>query len=183
LLIVFEKTVRLPVGPYSIVGVAQEVDGHGMARGAAVGALEKPKTNAVEFLHPLDIMQWGPGSFVSEDGNARSEGWSALRYGMANSDRPISLVVSVCRGKGVKESLTIEKSLLVTDRELQFSRTDWPQEHNSHCLVVKDDLLAAGRLPWSNRPYEVTFVVRVNDSSGETVAKTSRAFWIIGPSR
>jgi hypothetical protein len=163
--------------------LAQEVDGHGLARGTAVGAFEKPKNKAVGFLHPLDIMQWGRGTFLSEDGNARREDWSSLRYGMANSDRPISLIVSVCRGKGVQEPLTIEKSLFLSDKELRFSSTDWPQEHNSPCLVVKDDLVAAGRLPWLNQPYEVTFVVRVNEASGKTVANTSRSFWIIGPTR
>jgi hypothetical protein len=179
--VVFEKTVLLPVGPYALVGVAQEVDGHGLARGTDVGTLETPNDDAVGFLHALDIMQWGPGAFVSEDGNGRMEEWSSLRYGMANSDRPISLIVSVCRGKGVHEPLTIETSLLLPDKELRFSRTEWPQGNKSPCLVVKDDLLATRLLPWSNRSYETTFVVKVNESSGKTIATTSRDFWIIGP--
>ena len=181
--IVFDKTVSLPVGPYSIVGVAQEVNGHGMARGTGFGILERPKNNAVGFLHGLDVMQWGPGTFVSEGGSARKEGWSSLRYGMANSDRAISVVVSVCRGKGVQTALTIEKSLVLPDKELRFGTTDWPLGHNTPCLVVKDDLLAAELLPWSNRPYESTFVVKVTDPSGKTVATASKAFWIIGPTR
>jgi hypothetical protein len=181
--VVFEKEVSLPIGPYMIVGVAQEVDGHGLARGTEVGAFNPPNKNAVEFLYPLHIMQWGAGTFVSEAGNARKEDWGSLHFAMANSDRPISLVVSVCRGKNVQGHLTIEKSLLLPDTELRFSKTDWPQEQNAPCLVVKDDLSAAGRLPWSNQPYEVTFVVSVNDASGKTVANTSRAIWIIGPTR
>jgi hypothetical protein len=175
--------VRLPVGPYSIVGVAQEVDGHGLARGTDVGTLTKPDNDGVGFVHALDIMQWGSGTFVAEDGNARLNAWSSLRYGMANSDRPISLIVSVCRGKGVHEPLTIEKSLVLPDRQLRFSRTAWPQDNKSLCLVVKDDLLATSLLPWSGRPYETTFIVKVNESSGKTIATSSRAFWIIGPTR
>lgn len=180
---VFDKTVSLPLGPYSIVGMAQEVNGHGMARGTELGILEKPKNDAVGFLHALDIMQWGSGTFVSEAGNARKEEWSSLRYGMANSDRAISLVVSVCRGKGVEAPLTIGKRLVLPDKDLRFSTTDWPLEHHAPCLVVKDDLLAADLLPWSNQPYESTFVVKVSDPSGKTVATASKAFWIIGPTR
>lgn len=181
--IVFEKQVTLPVGPYWVVGIAQEVDGRGLARGTAVGSFEKPKKNAVEFLHPLDITQWGTGTFVSEAGNPRAGGWSSLRYGMAYSDRPISLVVSLCRGKNVQGRLTIDRRLLLPGKELHLARTDWPQATAGACRVVNDDPIAAGRLPWSNQPYEATFVVNVGDAAGKTVATTSRAFWVIGPSR
>lgn len=180
--VVFEKLVRLPTGPYWIVGIAQEVGGYGSARGTEVGSFEKPKKDAVEFLHPLDIMEWGTGVFVSDGGNARSYGWASARYGMAHTDRPISLVASLCRGKNVHEPLTIEKSLLLPDKELRLSTTDWRQDAASPCVFVDDDPLGAGRLPWSNQPYEATFVVNVSDRSGKTVAKTSRAFWVIGPS-
>jgi hypothetical protein len=180
---VFDKVVSLPVGPYAIVGVAQEVAGHGLARGASVGTLEKPDNDAVGFVHGLDIMQRAPGTFVADHGVSHMEEWSALRYGMANSDRPISLVVSMCRGKGVQEPLTIEKSLLLPDKELRFSRTDWPPSDNFRCVVVKDDLLASDQLPWSNQPYEPTFVVTVKTPSGTTLATHRRAFWIIGPTR
>ncbi len=181
--IVFQKQARLPFGPYWVVGIAQEVEGLGLARGTEVGAFEKPKKNAVEFLHPLDVMQWGAGTFVSEEGAARTEGWIPLRYGMARSDRPISLVFSLCRGKGVREPLTIEKSLSLPDQEIRFSATDWTQAPATLCLVVNDDPLPAGRLPWSNQPYEATFVVKAADAAGRTVARTSRTFWIIGPTR
>ena len=181
--VVFQKQVRLPVGPYWVVGIAQEVDGHGSARGTTAGAFEKPKRNAVEFLHPLDIMEWGTGAYVFEEGNARKGGWSSLRYGMAHSDRPISLAVSLCRGKNVRGQLAIEKSLHLPDHEIRFPRTDWPQAQGTPCLFVNDDPLAAGRLPWTDQPYEATFVVNVSDSHGKKVATTSRTFWVIGPSR
>jgi hypothetical protein len=181
--IVFQKQVRLPSGPYWVVGIAQEVDGHGSARGTAVGALEKPKKNAVEFVHSLDIMQWGTATFVSAEGTARSGGWSPLRHGMANSDRPVSLVFSLCRGKSVHAPLTIEKSLLMPDKEIRFSSTDWPRDPRNPCLVVNDEPLAAGRVPWPDRPYEATFVVKAIDAAGKTVARTSRTFWVIGPTR
>jgi hypothetical protein len=181
--IVFQKQVRLPTGPYWVVGIAQEIDGRGSARGTEVGVLDEPKKKAVEFVHSLDIMQWGAATFVSEEGTARPGGWSPLRYGMANSDRPLSLVFSLCRGKNVREPLKIEKSLLLPDEEIRFSSTDWPRMPHSPCLVVNDDPLAAGRLPWSQQPYEATFVVKAIDAAGRTVATTSRAFWVIGPTR
>jgi hypothetical protein len=181
--IVFQKKVRLPIGPYWVVGVAQEVDGPGSARGTEVGAFERPKKNAVEFLHPLDAMQWESGAFVSEEGPAHTEGWSSLRYGMANSDRPISLVFSLCRGRKAQEPLTIESRLMLPEKQLRFSRTVWPQSPGTPCLVVNSDPLVAGGLPWSNQAYEATFVVRVSDASGKAVANTSKAFWVIGPTR
>ena len=180
--IVFEKIVRLPVGPYSIVGMAQEVGGSGLARGTAAGVLARPKNNAVGFLHPLDLMQWQSGTYVSEKANARKTGWSPLRFGMAASDRPIALVTSVCRGASVHGRLTIEKSLLLPDRELHAPSTTWT-EQGSPCRVVRDDVLRAGELPWSNQPYEATLVVSVNDTSRRTIAKTSKAFWVVGPNR
>jgi hypothetical protein len=181
--IVFERTVALPFGRYWIVGTAQEVDGHRLARGTVVGGFKKPKGNAVEFPHPVNVMQKGPGSFVSEKGKALAEGWSSLRYTMASSDRPISFVVSLCRGKNVQGPLTIEQSLLLPEKELRFPRTDWPHEENAPCLVVNDTRLEAYRLPWSNKPYQVSFSVRVNNGSGETLAETTSSFWIVGPGR
>jgi hypothetical protein len=145
--------------------------------------LEKPKRNDVEFLHPLDVMQWSSGTFVSEEGNARSYGWSSLRYGMAHSDRPISLAASVCRGKNVREPLTIERRLLLPEQELRLSSATWTDQRNAPCRFIDDDPLEAERLPWPDRPYEATFVVSVSDRSGKTVAKASRTIWIIGPSR
>jgi hypothetical protein len=181
--IVFQKQVRLPAGPYWIVGIAEEVDGRGSARGTEVGALHEPGRKAVEFVHSLDIMQWGAATFVSEEWAARTGGWSPLRYGMASSDRPISLIFSLCRGKNVREPLTIEKSLLLPDAEIQFTSTAWPRAPRNPCLVVNDDPLAPGRLPWSDRPYEATFVVKAVDAEGKTVARTTRTFWVIGPTR
>lgn len=179
--IVFEHKVRLPVGPYWIVAVAQEVDGRGLARSTQVGTFKKPKKNAVEFLHPVDIMQWGSGAFVSEGREPRSKGWISLPYAMANYDQPILLVVSLCRGNSVHEPLTIEKSLLLPHQEFRFSKTNWPQEQDTPCLVVKDELLPADRLPRSKQPYEVTVVVRVSNASRKVVAETSKVFWVIGP--
>jgi hypothetical protein len=181
--IVFQKQVRLSPGPYWVVGIAQEVDGRGSARGTEVGVLAEPKKKAVEFVHSLDIMQWEAATFVSEEGTARPGGWSPLRYGMANSDRPLSLVFSLCRGRNAREPLKIEKSLLLPDTEIRFSSTAWPREPRNPCLVVNDDPLAAGRLPWSQQPYEATFVVKAVDAAGRTVARTAKAFWVIGPTR
>jgi hypothetical protein len=181
--IVFEKTVALPFGRYWVVGTAQEVDGYGLARGTVVGAFKKPNANAVEFPHPVNVMQKGPGTFASEKGKARAEGWSSLRFEMASSDRPISFVIPVCRGKNVRESLTIEQSLLLPDKDLQFSSTDWPHEENVRCLVVNDARLEADRLPWLNQPYEAVFVVKVRNGLGETLARATKSFWIVGPGR
>jgi hypothetical protein len=180
--IVFEKKVRLPVGPYSIIGVAQEVGNAGLARGTAAGVLSRPKKSEVGFLHPLDLMQSEPGTYVSENGTARKAGWSALRYGMAASDRPIALVTSVCRGANVHGPLTVDKTLLLPHEELHAPRTIW-HEQGSPCLVIRDDVLKDGELPWSHAPYETTLVVTVSDPSGRTVAKSSKAFWVIGPGR
>jgi hypothetical protein len=181
--VVFQKQASLPIGPYWVVGIAQEVDGRGLARGTEVGALIKPNKRAVEFLHALDIMQRGAATFVSENGTTRTGGWSRLRYGMANSDRPIALDFSLCRGTKVRGPLTIEKRLLLPDSEIRFPSADWPQALGNPCLVVNDEPLAAGRLPWSNQPYEATFVVQVIDAAGRTVARASNAFWVIGPAR
>jgi hypothetical protein len=181
--IVFQKQVRLPTGPYWVVGIAQEVGGRGSARGTEVGVLDEPERKAVEFVHSLDVMQWGAATFVSEEGTARSGGWSPLRYGMASSDRPISLIFSLCRGRNVRERLTIEKVLKLPDEEIRFPSTDWPRAPRNPCLVVNDEPLAAGRLPWPDRPYEATFVVKAIDAAGKTVASTTKAFWVIGPTR
>jgi len=180
--IVFEKQVRLSPGPYSIIGVAQEVGNSGLARGTAAGVLGRPERNAVGFLHPLDLMQSEPGTYVSEAGNARTAGWRHMRHGMAASDRPIALVTSVCRGAGVHGRLTIAKSLLLPGGELHAPSTTW-MEQGSPCRVIRDDVLREGELPWSNQPYEATLVVNVSDASGRTVARRSETFWVIGPRR
>lgn len=106
-----------------------------------------------------------------------------MRYGMASSDRPLSLIFSLCRGKNSRERLTIEKSLLLPGTEIRFSSTDWPRDPRKPCLVVNDDPLAASALPWPNRPYEATFVVQAIDAAGKTVARTTKSFWVIGPTR
>jgi hypothetical protein len=181
--VVFQKQVSLPIGPYWVVGIAQEVDGRGLARGTEVGELIKPTKASVEFVHALDILQWGAATFVSEGGKTQTDGWSSLRYGMASSDRPIAMAFSLCRGTKVRGPLTIEKTLLLPDGEIRLPGVDWPQSQRNLCLVVNDDPLAAGRLPWSNQPYEATFVVHAVDAAGRTVATASRAFWVIGPAR
>ena len=129
-------------------------------------------------------MQSEPGAYVSENGTARKTGWSALRYGMAASDRPIALVTSVAAGRTLHGPLTVDK----TFKLLLAQRASRPEDHvaraGSPCLVIRDDVLKDGELPWPHVPaYETTLVVTVSDQSGRTVAKSSKAFWVIGPGR
>jgi hypothetical protein len=177
---VFEKHVTLPIGPYSIVGVAQEVGGPGLARGTLAGVLMRPKKNAVGFLQPPALLEWRPGTFVSEDGKARKAGWSPLCYGMAASDRPISIVASTCRGERVRGALTIDTTVRLPDKELRMTTKRWP-DRVAACRI-DSDVIMAGALPWSNRPYEAIVLVNVSDASGRSVARGSNAFWVIGPS-
>jgi hypothetical protein len=72
---------------------------------------------------------------------------------------------------------------LLPGGEIRFPSADWPQSPGSPCLFTNDDPLAAGRLPWSNQPYEATFVVHAVDAAGRKVATASKAFWVIGPAR
>lgn len=178
--IVFEKRVKLPAGPYSIVGVAQEAGGPGLARGTVAGVLVRPAKTAVAFLHPPEVLQWEPGAFVAEGTVPRKAGWTPVRFGMAASDRATSLLTPVCRGANVRGALTIEKTVLLPEDEIRLPATDW-RDAKDVCRLVRDDVAGDGGLPWAGRPYEATLIVRVTDASGKAVAKAATAFWVIGP--
>lgn len=178
--VVFEKSVTIPFGPYSIVGVAQEAGGPGLARGTAAGVLARPRKNEVGFVRPPELLHWEAASFVAEGEAARKAGWTPLRFGMARADRALSLATSLCRGSKVRGTLSVETVLRLPERDLPFASRAW-REGDASCRVGRDDLFDAGQLPWAGTPYEATVLVTVKDATGRSLGAEARTFWVIGP--
>jgi len=109
--VVLEKEMKFRPGPFKLVGVAHEITANDVGTGEVEDTWPNPN-DAEVTLGPVAVLQ-PVTAVILRDENLRREGAVGVPAdGLAHTDRPTVLIGIVCRAKGFKRTLRVERSLV-----------------------------------------------------------------------
>jgi VWFA-related protein len=170
--VVLEAEMRFRPGPYKIVGVAHEQTSDDVGSGELEGEWPDPDEAAVT-LGPVAVLQPGPAAILRDD-ELRLEGASGVSDDwLGRTDRPTWLVGLVCRAKGNKGKLRVERRL---KGSAESSAPFGPMEiefGEERCVQIRD-LIPAGSMSSGMFDYEI-HVFRKEEEVASTVRRFAAA--------
>jgi VWFA-related protein len=151
--VVLETEMKFRPGPFKLVGVAHETTGNDVGTGEVEADWPDPD-DAEVTLGPVAVMQ-PTSAAILRDVELRREGAVGVADGrLARTDRPTALVGIVCRAKGSKRKLRVERRLVgevgsfapFGSLELDFG--------DDRCAQIRD-LIPAGSMSSGMFSYEI----------------------------
>ena len=172
--VVFEKEMTFRPGPFKLVGVVHETTANDVGTGEVEADWPNPN-DAEVTLGPVVVMQ--PLSAVILRGDElRREGAVGIpEGGLARTDRPTVLIGIVCRAKGAKRKLRVERTLV---GEAESSAPFGPlmlEFGDERCAQIRD-FIPTGSMSTGMFSYEI----HVFDKK-EEVASTTKKFAAASP--
>ena len=170
--VVLEAEVSFKPGPYEIIMVAREINSGQLATTSIQGDWPDPDQQPAS-VGPIAILQPSPGAFL-RDGELRTRGALGRDDRQpARTDLPTVLITLVCRGRGGKSEVGVERQLVGE------SPTDFPRIElelgEDRCAQIRD-AIPAGMMTPGGFTYEVT--VKGRD---EELASASAEFGAVAP--
>lgn len=170
--VIFERDMSFPPGPFELVSVAHEITTDQVASRRDEGSWPNPDQDVASIV-PIVVLQPAIGGFLRE-GKASTTG--SLVHSDEDAvvtDRPTAIVGLVCRSRGHKGALRVERKLIGE------TATDFPPMDldfgEDRCAQVRD-LVPAGTLSPGFFRYEI----RVLKGEAE-IARRERRFAAIDP--
>jgi hypothetical protein len=172
--VVLETEMNFKPGPFKLVGVAHETTGDDVGTGEVEA--DWPNPNEAEVtLGPVAVLQ-PTEAVILRDEKLRSEGAVGVPdNGLARTDRPTVMIGIVCRAKGYKRKLRVERKLVGdADSFAPFGplTLDFGEDR---CAQIRD-LIPAGSMSTGMFNYEI----RVFHKK-EEVASTEKRFAAASP--
>jgi VWFA-related protein len=167
--VVLESEMRFRPGPFRLVAVAHETTGNEVGTGEIEDDWPDPNDAAVT-LGPVAVLQPAPAAILRDDVLRRDGAIGIGEGGLARTDRPTALIGLVCRAKGNKGRLRIERKLT---GEEDSSAPFGPMQLDlgeDRCAQIRD-FIPAGSMSSGMFTYEI----RVFDKQ-EEVASAARRF-------
>ena len=160
--VIYEAVMTFKPGPYELVIVARESTTDQIATSSLEGSWPDPN-GEMATVGPFAAMQPARGAF-SRDGALSPSGALAVgETGAARAERPTALVGLVCRGRGRKKPLQVERTLIgKTSADFRPMELDLGSER---CAQIRD-LIPAGTMT----PGDFVYEVRVLDGDEELAA-------------
>jgi VWFA-related protein len=172
--VVLEQEMRFRPGPFKLVGVVHETTADDMGTGEVESNWPDPDDSEVT-LGPVALMQPTPAAILRDE-VLRSEGSVGIpEGGLARTDRSTVLVGIVCRAKGTKRELRVERTLL-GDAESFAPFGPLKLEFGDDRCAQIQDYIPAGSMSSGMFSYEI----RVLDKK-EELASTVRQFAAASP--
>lgn len=166
--IAFEAVVTFPPGPYELVTVAHETTTDQVFSRRFDGTWPDPNDSPA-MVSPVAILQPGTGAFV-RDGETKNRGALALGDDPTlEADRATALVGLVCRAKGNRRELRVERELS-GENAVQFPTLSFGAE--DRCVQLRD-LVPGGTMSAGAFAYQVQVF-----EGDEVVASGSTRFGI-----
>jgi VWFA-related protein len=147
--LVLESEMTFRPGPYDVALVGQEARSKRIAAGEIRG--EWPDLDDVPVITEIVALQPGPGGFL-RDGKTRQMGSLAVLPGESvRSDLPTAFLCLVCRPRGTKKELVVERSI-TGENVVEMSPITLPSQQEP-CSQVRDlipgNTLGAGSFSYS----------------------------------
>ena len=164
--------MKFPAGPYELVVVAHEVTTDQVFSRRIDGTWPDPNA-APATVGPIAVLQPENGAFL-RNGESRTSG--ALAVGdddFVRTDLPTALIALVCRAKGNRRPLTLERSLS-GENQVSFDPVTIPGEER--CLQIRDGV-PSGSLGEG----ELRYRVRVLENGVEIASGESRILAVSSP--
>lgn len=170
--VVYEKPMRFAPGPFEIVSVAHDTESGAIASRHAEGQWPDPDA-ADAVVGPIAVLQPVAGAFLREDRPSKAGNLVVSAEEAASADRLTALVGLVCRRKGLKTPLVVERRL-IGETSAPFAPMEI-EPGEDRCFQVRD-LLPAGTMSAGTFRYEIR-VLR-----GDTeLARGDRVFHCVAP--
>jgi hypothetical protein len=172
--VVLETEMKIRPGPFKLVGVAHETTGDDVGSGEVESDWPDPDDAAVTLV-PVALLQPVSAAILRNDQLRREGALGIAEDALARADRPTALIGLVCRAKGNKGRLRVERKL---QGEGDSFAPFGPMELDlgaDRCAQIRD-FIPAGSMSSGMFSYEV----RVFDKQKE-VASTVRKFGVMDP--
>jgi hypothetical protein len=172
--VVFETQMDFAPGPYELIAVAHERTTDAVANVRLEGSWPDPEQAPVTF-GPLAVLQPASGAFLrgSEVRLSGSRALSAEESG--RTDRPTAVIGIVCRDRGHKGTMRLERRLVGDADSAAPFATLRPDLRDERCAVFSD-LIPAGVMSAGAFTYEI----RAYDRDAE-LGTTTHSFSVTGP--
>ena len=167
--VVLETEMTFRPGPYELVLVAHETGADQIATGQIEGSWPDPNDGPAA-VGPIAVMQPTTAAFM-RNGEFRRRG--SLAHGkteLLRTDLPTALVSIVCRGRGQKGKLRVER-LLAGDTAVSFKDVHLGDER---CAQIRD-VISAGTMTDGMFEYKIRVLRK-----GELIADGERSFAVAG---
>jgi len=169
--IIFETEMSFPPGPYELSAVAHESKSGQVSAARFNGEWPDPSDGTV-VVGPIALLQPTVGAFVRSEQLRKSGSLGHATQDAVRVDLPTALVGLVCRAKGHRKPLYVERHL-VGETSAPFDTLDLATA-DSRCAVFSD-VIPAGTMTAGVFHYEVTVV----DESDDRVARADREFAVV----
>lgn len=150
--LVLEHETVFPRGPFEIVAVAREISTEQIVSRQVEGSwpdlrFEPASAGPVALLQPVE------GGFRREEGVRGSGPLAVDERDAVRGDLPCALVSLVCRGRGIRGPLRVER-LLSGETTVEFEPIEIEENGEEACVQARD-LVRAGTLGIGEFTYEI----------------------------
>jgi hypothetical protein len=149
--VVYEKEMRFAPGPFEIVSVAHDSESGSIASRHSEGQWPDPDA-ADAVVGPIAVLQPVTGAFLRDERPSKAGNLAVSTGEAAVAERPTALVGLVCRRKGLKTPIVVERKLIgATEAPFAPMRVE---PGDDRCFQVRD-LVAAGTMSPGTFRYEI----------------------------
>jgi VWFA-related protein len=172
--VVLESEMSFRPGPFRLVAVAHETTGNDVGSGEIEDDWPDPNGAAVT-LGPVAVLQPAPAAILRDDVLRRDGAIGIGEGGLARTDRPTALVGIVCRAKGNKGKLRVERTLTGEENSSAPFGPMQLELGEERCAQIRD-FIPAGSMSSGMFTYEIRVFAKQ-----EEVASAARRFAAASP--